>query len=83
MSKSRTKSAQVGHSWGILIGMSGIPILALLSKVFPHLDTLWGVLLVVFGLLIARSVIGYLFPGSHSGVKKARQAAAQSAAQSH
>jgi SNF family Na+-dependent transporter len=76
MKKASAKRSQVAHSWGILLGMAGIPVLALLSKVFPNLDTVWGVLLVLFGLIIARSVVGYLFPAG-SNAKKSHGAAAQ------
>jgi len=82
MNKSKTKKSQAGYSWAILLGMSGVPILALLSKVFPHLDALWAVLLAVFGLIIARSVIGLLFAGAPAGGKKSARAVRQSAAQS-
>lgn len=75
--KAKARRSQVAHSWGILIGMSAIPILALMSKVFPRYDAVWEILFVVFGLLVARSVIGYLFPGASRGQKKAQQAATQ------
>ena len=35
MAKQKLKNPRVGFSWGILLGMSGIPILALMSKIFP------------------------------------------------
>jgi hypothetical protein len=76
MKKVAGKRTQVAHSWGILLGMAGIPVLALLSKVFPNLDPVWGVLLVLFGLIIARSVVGYLFPAG-SSAKKSNAAATQ------
>ena len=82
MKKTGTKRSQAAHSWGILLGMAGVPILALMSKVFPSLDTLWGALLVVFALVIVRSAVGYLFPGSPSG-KKAEQDSSHATAQSN
>ena len=78
MNKSRTKRSQVVHSWGILLGMLGIPILAVLSKIFPQQDTIWEVLLAVCGLIIVRSTIGYLFPSLGSGAKKPDDTVAQS-----
>jgi hypothetical protein len=44
--------------------MAGFPILALLAKAFPGLDFAWGILFVVFALVTARSLIGYLMPKS-------------------
>jgi SNF family Na+-dependent transporter len=82
MKKTGARRSQAAHAWGILLGMAGVPILALMSKVFPNLDTLWGALLVVFALVIVRSAIGYLFPGSPSG-KKGEQATTHATAQSH
>jgi len=56
--------------------MAGIPVLALMSKVFPGLDVLWEVLLATFALLVARSLIGYLFPGRRTRGKKSQQGGA-------
>ena len=67
---STVRKSQTAHSWGILLGMLGIPVLALLSKLFPQQDTTWEVLLAVCGLVIVRSTVGYLFPSLGSGVKK-------------
>jgi len=75
-SKSRPKRSQVVHSWGILLGMAGIPVLALLSKVFPGLDVLWAVLLAIFALTVARSMIGYLSAGRRSRSESSQQGAA-------
>ena len=74
---SNTRRTQTAHSWGILLGMLGIPVLALMSKIFPQFDTAWKVLLAVFGLIIIRSTIGYLFPGLGAGTKKPDQTATQ------
>jgi hypothetical protein len=75
---SRTVSAitrtQNMHSWRILLGMLGVPIAALFSKIFPRYDTVWEVLLVICGLIILRSVIGYLFPGLGASHKKSEHA---------
>jgi choline-glycine betaine transporter len=78
MHESKTKNRQVSHSWGILLGMLAIPLLALAGKLFPALDTLWTVLGVLFCALILRSAIGVLFPASASTTDtKARRATAQ------
>jgi hypothetical protein len=74
---SQVRKSQTAHSWGILLGMLGIPIAALFSKVFPQYDTAWEVLLAVCGIVIARSAVGFLFPGLGSSGKKAEQAAVQ------
>ncbi len=74
---SQVRKSQAAHSWGILLGMLGVPIAALLSKVFPRYDTAWEVLLAVCGIVIVRSAIGFLFPGLGSSEKKAEQAAVQ------
>jgi hypothetical protein len=73
MSKAMKARSQAAHSWGILLGMLGVPILALLSKVFPKLDELWEVLLAVFVLIIVRSLVGYLFPGLRRRGQRPRQ----------
>jgi hypothetical protein len=44
--------------------MAGFPILALLAKAFPGLDVAWGILFVLFALVTARSLFGYLMPKS-------------------
>jgi len=75
MSKPKTKNPRVGFSWGILLGMSGIPILALMSKVFPKFDMAWEVSMVLCGLVVARCVYGYLVAGSPASIKKSEQAA--------
>lgn len=74
---SNVRKAQATHSWGILLGMLGIPVLALFSKIFPQQDTVWECLLVVCGLVIVRSTVGYLFPNLGSGSKKAGDTVAQ------
>lgn len=80
MKKTTGRRSQTAHSWGILLGMAGVPILALMAKVFPGLDTLWGALLVVFALIIVRSAVGYLFPGTPGG-KKAEHDSSHATAQ--
>jgi len=74
---SNVRKAQVAHSWGILLGMMGIPVLAVLAKIYPHQDTIWEVLLAVCGLIIVRSTVGYLFPKLGSGTKKSDTTVAQ------
>jgi|GEM_PF-3467224 len=64
--KNTVRRAQVMHSWGIILGMSGLPILALMSKVFPQRDTIWLLLAVVCGLVLANSVFGYLRASAQS-----------------
>jgi len=71
---STVRKAQVAHSWGILLGMMGVPILAVLAKIYPQQDTIWEVLLAVCGLIIIRSTVGYLFPKLGSGAKKSAAA---------
>jgi hypothetical protein len=73
---SNIRKTQAAHSWGILLGMLGIPVLALMSKIFPQQDIIWEVLMGVCGLIIIRSTVGYLFPGLGSGAKKPGQAVA-------
>ena len=67
---SNARKAQVAHSWGILLGMMGLPVLAVLSKIYPQQDLIWEVLAAAFGLVIVRSTVGYLFPSLGSGGKK-------------
>jgi len=70
MKKTNTKKSQAGHSWGILLSMAAVPILALLSKISPNLNSVWAVLLIICGLLFVRSLVGYFFPAAFSGSKK-------------
>jgi len=44
--------------------MAALPILALLSKLYPAQDTIWAVLGVFFCVIVVRSVIGFLFPAT-------------------
>ena len=74
---SNIRKAQTNHSWGILLGMLGVPVLALFSKIYPQFDTAWEVLLAVCGLIVLRSTIGYLFPGLSFGTKKHDRTATQ------
>jgi hypothetical protein len=60
---SDIRKSQAAHSWGILLGMLGFPVLALMAKIFPQQDTAWDVLMAVCGLIVIRSTVGYLFPG--------------------
>lgn len=74
---SNVRKAQTVHSWGILLGMLGVPVVALLSKLYPQQDTVWEVLLAVCGLVILRSTVGYLFPNLGSNLKKSDRTVAQ------
>jgi hypothetical protein len=74
---SDTRKSQAAHSWGILLGMLGIPVLALMAKIFPQQTIAWEVLMAVCGLIIIRSTVGYLFPGLGSSVKKSESTVAQ------
>jgi len=76
MSVRKKRNSQVLHSWGILLGMAALPILALMSKLFPAQDTIWAVLGVLASVLVVRSAIGFLFPASAPG-KKSESAAPQ------
>ncbi len=75
MSVPVKKNPRVAFSWGILLSMLAVPILALMLKIFPKLEMEWNALLVVCALVITRCVIGYLFPGAgaDAGDKKAAQ----------
>jgi hypothetical protein len=72
MAKRRTEArrAQVAHSWGILLGMSGIPVVAALLKLAPHYATAWDLLLVASGLLVLRSALGVAFPKMPAAVEE-------------
>jgi len=76
MAKQKLKNPRVGFSWGILLGMSGIPILALMSKIFPKLDTAWELAMLACALIVVRCVYGYAVSGSQGTPKKPGQAAA-------
>jgi uncharacterized membrane protein YdcZ (DUF606 family) len=76
-SVSDIRKTQAAHSWGILLGMLGVPVAALFSKIFPRYDAAWEVLLVVCGLIIVRSAVGYVFPGLGAGNKKSEHAASE------
>jgi hypothetical protein len=76
MYKDKTRNPQVSHSWGILLGMSALPVLALMAKLFATLDTLWTVLGVLSCALILRSAIGFWFPACAASPKKKTQQAA-------
>ncbi len=64
MKKTKARSAQVKFSWGILLGMLVMPVLALMIKVFPQQMLVWQGLMVAAGLVIVRCVIGYVLAGS-------------------
>ncbi|HEX7156569.1 MAG TPA: hypothetical protein VF229_05090 [Burkholderiaceae bacterium] len=64
MSRTKGRSSGTAHSWGILLGMAGFPILALLAKAFPGLNVAWGILFVLFVVVTARSAFSYLIPKS-------------------
>ena len=70
MSKPKTQSGLAKYSWGILIGMAGFPILAILWKAFPNLTTVFTGLAIIFALLTLRSLIGLLFPRNRRTVKE-------------
>ena len=77
MKKTNQKSRQVGYSWTILLSMAGVPILALLSKVFPNLNMLWAVLLIFCAVVFAYGIFGFLMPSWRTGSKKSAGAVAQ------
>lgn len=76
MSRGKKRNSQVLHSWGILLGMAAVPLLALMSKLFPGQDTAWAVLGVLACVFVVRSVVGFLFPAS-AARKKSETAATQ------
>jgi len=69
MAKPKVSKAHVKYSWGILIGMLTIPVLALMVKIFPQLTTAWEVGMAVAALVIVRSIVGYVM--ASGGAKKA------------
>lgn len=71
MKKSTANKAHVKYSWGILVGMLAIPILAVMVKVFPQYTTGWEAAMVAAGLIILRSVIGYVTSSPGAGKKAA------------
>lgn len=75
MAGKKKRNSQALHSWGILLGMAALPILALMSKLFPAQDTIWAVLGVLACVLVVRSVVGFLFPAA--GPKKSEAATPQ------
>lgn len=78
MSKGKSRNPQALHSWGILLGMAAIPILALMYKLFPTVETVWAVLAVLSCALVLRSAIGFIFPASFKAPdKKPPQTSAQ------
>ena len=70
MKKPTSTKSQASHIWGILLGMLAIPVLGLMVKVFPQNTTLWEILMAVAGLVILRSVIGYVMPARGNADKK-------------
>ena len=71
--KTKTRASQVAYSWGILLAMLILPVLALMAKVFPQYLIVWQGLMAAAGLVTVRCVIGYLFASNeskaHSGDK--------------
>lgn len=70
MSVRKVKNPRVGHSWTILLGMSAIPVLALMIKIFPGQMAIWYSLMALCGLLVLRSVYGFCFPARSEEDKK-------------
>jgi hypothetical protein len=56
------KSNSATHAWGIILGLTGLPVVALFLKIFPDLRIAWNVLFVAFGLLALKSLVSYLMP---------------------
>ncbi len=69
--KSPVRKKQIAYSWGIILGMSGVPILALAIKLVPAQGDIWLALMAVCGVIVLRSVIGYIFPMATLFGKKA------------
>ena len=74
MDKRVIKNLQAKYSWGILLGMSGIPVLALMDKIFPAQQSIWMGLMLACGLIIVRCAVGYLMAGTGPS-KKSRETA--------
>jgi len=68
--------ARMKFSWGILLGMLGIPILALMLKVFPSRDLAWFTLMGLCGLVVVSSAIGFLLSGSKGNSTTSKDPAA-------
>jgi len=49
-------------SWGILLGLSAVPFVLIVKKVFPEADVLFKALMLTAGLVVAASLVGYLRP---------------------
>ncbi len=63
MKKTKSRSSQVAFSWGILLSMLVLPVLALMAKIFPQNLIIWQGLMVAAGLVIARCAVGYILAG--------------------
>jgi len=62
MAARKPRKSQAGNAWGILLGLTGIPVIAVLNKVYPELQLAWNVSYVLFGLLALKSFVSYLLP---------------------
>jgi len=62
MAAHKPRNSQAGNAWGILIGLTGIPVIAVLNKVYPDQHIIWTVGYVLFGLLALKSFVSYMFP---------------------
>jgi hypothetical protein len=80
MAKRRTEArrAQVAHCWGIPLGMSGIPVVAVLLKLAPLYATAWDLLLVASVLLVLHSALCVAFPKMPAAVEDHVEPAAPS-----
>ena len=74
---SQAHKAQTAHSWGILLGLLCVPVIALFFKIFPQYDTAWEVLLAACGVFVVRSVVGYVLAAAGSDPKRTEQTVTQ------
>jgi hypothetical protein len=63
MAVTQTKTAGASHAWGIILGLAGIPVVALLLKIFPAQHIVWDAFLALLGLVVVKSMVSYLLAG--------------------
>jgi hypothetical protein len=59
---AKKKSTTTSSAWGIIIGLTGIPVVALLMKIFPGQQITWDIVLGLFVLLALKSLVRYVMP---------------------
>lgn len=63
MAVPQSKTTGAAQAWGIILGLAGIPVVALFLKVFPELHTVWYALMALLGLVVLKSSVSYLLAG--------------------